>query len=317
MSRIVPAGLFVNKHMAIDLQQVINSPCTVQFIAAVTRAVPPAIGYPLCDWIGSWAASQRRSSITRAVRLNQWMARGATLERAALDRVVRETLQNNTRDLFDLYHNIDRPETIRKRICPNPVVEELIQRPEFAGRGLVIAGLHLSSFDSIMQSICRQGLKPLILTLPDPKGGRRVEFELRKRTGMNLVPVSVAALRGAIRHLERGGLVLTGIDRPVPGPKLCPRFFGQPGALPTHHVYLALKARVPVMVIAAIRQNDGKYRVLNSEYIEMEQHTNHETGLLQNAERVLARAEPFIRQAPQQWNIPLPIWPQHMHKVPD
>ncbi|HSK66672.1 MAG TPA: hypothetical protein VK888_07070 [Anaerolineales bacterium] len=303
--------------MAIDLQQVINSPRTVQIIAAVTRAIPPAIGYPLCGWIGRWAASQRNSVITRAVRLNQWMARGGQLEGAALGRAVRETLQNNTRDLFDLYHNIDRPEIVWKRICPNPVVEELIQRPEFTGRGLVVAGLHLSSFDSLMQSICRQGLKPLTLTLPDPQGGRRVEFELRRRMGMNLVPASVAALRQAVRHLERGGLVLTGIDRPVPSPKLCPRFFGQPAALPIHHVYIALKARVPVMVIAAIRQNDGNYRVLNSEHIEMEQHMDHETGLLQNAERVLARAEPLIRQAPQQWNVPLPIWPQLMHTVPD
>lgn len=303
--------------MAIDLQQVINSPLTVQLTAAVTRAIPPAIGYPLCDWIGRWAASQHRSSITRAVRLNQWMVRGRTLGKADLDKAVRETLQNNTRDLFDLYHHIDRPEVIRRRICPSALVEELMQRPEFGGRGLVIAGLHLSNFDSIMQSICRQGLKPLLLTIPNPKGGRRVEFELRKRTGLNLVPASLAALRQAIRHLEQGGLVLTGIDRPVPGPKLCPHFFGEPAALPTHHIYLALKARVPVLVIAAIRQNDGTYQVLNSEYIEMEQHPHHDTAMLQNAERVLAQAEPLIRLAPQQWNVPLPIWPQLMPSVPD
>ncbi len=302
--------------MAIDLQQVINSPCTVQFVAAVTRAIPPAIGYPICDWIGSWAASQRRSSITRAVRLNQWMARGANLGGAALDRVVQETLQNNTRDLFELYHNIDRPEIVWKHICPNPMVEEVIKRAEFAGRGLVIAGLHLSSFDSIMQSICRQGLKPLILTLPDPKGGRRVEFELRKRTGMNLVPASVAALRGAIRHLERGGLVLTGIDRPVPDARLQPRFFGQPACLPTHHIYLATKARVPVVVIAAVRERDETYRIFNSELMEMEEAGGHDFGILHNAERVLKQAESFIRMAPQQWNVPLPIWPQLMDQVP-
>jgi phosphatidylinositol dimannoside acyltransferase len=227
---------FVNNHMAVDLQQLINSPLTVQLTAAVARTIPPVIGYPLCAWIGRWAASQRRSSLTRAVRLNQWVVRGKSLEKAALDRAVRETLQNNTRDLFDLYHSIDRPDSLRKRICPTPIVEELLRRPEFAGRGLVIAGLHLSGFDSIMQSICHQGLKPLILTIPDPKGGRRVEFELRKKIGMNLVPASLSALRQAIRHLEQGGLVLTGIDRPVPGPKHCPRFFGEPAALPTHQI---------------------------------------------------------------------------------
>jgi phosphatidylinositol dimannoside acyltransferase len=303
--------------MAIDLQQIINSPFTVRFVSAVAWAIPSAIGYPVCDLIGNWAAARRQSNVTQAVRLNQWMARGASLEKRVLDEAVRETLRNNARDLYDFYHHLHRPEAMKRRICLNPLADELVRRPEFSGRGLVIVGIHLSNFDSILQSLCRQGLKSLILTIPDPQGGRRVEYEIRKRTGMNLVPASVSALRQAIRHLEQGGLVLTGIDRPVADTRLCPRFFGQPAPLPTHHIYLAMKARVPLVIMAAIRQKDGKYNVLSSEPVEMEQYPDHETGILQNAERVLKQAENFIRLAPQQWNVPLPVWPELLKNVPN
>lgn len=303
--------------MAIDLQQIINSPLTVRFVSAVAGAIPLSVGYPFCNLVGDWVATRRQSTITRAVRLNQWVARGASRDKAALDRAVRETLRNNIRDLYDLYHHLHRPEALKRRILLNPLAAELIQRPEFHARGLMIVGIHLSNFDGILQSLCRQGLNPLVLTIPNPQGGRRVEYETRKRTGMNLVPTSLSSLRQAVRHLELGGLVLTGIDRPVSDPRRYPRFFGQPAPLPTHHVYLALKARVPVVLMAAIRQTDGKYNLLNSELMEMERHSDPETGLLINTEMVLRQAEALIRLAPQQWNIPLPVWPQLLNDIPD
>jgi phosphatidylinositol dimannoside acyltransferase len=303
--------------MSIDLQQVINSPRTVQLFSAMAGAIPPALGHPLCSLIGDWVAARRQSPITRAVRLNQWVARGASLDTEALDRAVRLTLRNNIRDLFDLYHHLQRPEALKRRILLNPLAAELIGRPEFSGRGLMILGIHLSNFDGILQSLCRQGLNPLVLTIPNPQGGRRVEYEARRKMGMNLVPASLGALRQAVRHLELGGMVLTGIDRPMPDPRLHPRFFGWPAPLPTHHIYLALKARVPVVIMAAIRQADGKYSVLSSDLIEMEHHPDHESGMLHNAEKVLKRAEGFIRLAPQQWNIPLPVWPQLLKDLPN
>jgi KDO2-lipid IV(A) lauroyltransferase len=144
-----------------------------------------------------------------------------------------------------------------------------------------------------------------------------MEYEMRKKTGLNLVPASVNALRQAIKHLQRGGMVVTGIDRPASDPGHRPRFFGHPAALPVHHIFLATKARVPVIVAAANFQKDGKYHVFASGFIEMDLHPDPEAGLLHNAEKVLAVAEEFIRQTPQQWSVPLPVWPQMMGLVPE
>ena len=109
---------------------------------------------------------------------------------------------------------------------------------------------------------------------------------------------------------------MTGIDRPIPAPRVRPRFFGRPAALPMHHISLAVKARVPVMIIAPILQPDGKYHVLTSDLIEMDPHPDRATEEIRNAEKVLAIAERFIRQAPHQWSISLPVWPEALDLVP-
>ncbi|MGE5374889.1 MAG: hypothetical protein ACM3XO_07500 [Bacteroidota bacterium] len=181
----------------------------------------------------------------------------------------------------------------------------------------LIFGQRLSSFDSVVLAMIRQGIQPLVLTIPDPQGGRRVEYEMRKRKGMNILPASLGAMRQAGRHLQRGGMVLTGIDRPVSAPRLQPIFFGWPAPLPTHHIYLALKNRVPVVLMAVIRQKDGRYNLLSSDLMELDPYPDHEAAILNNAEKVLQQAEGFIRLAPQQWNVPLPVWPDLVEQVPD
>lgn len=140
---------------------------------------------------------------------------------------------------------------------------------------------------------------------------------MREMSGMNLTPASLSTLRQAVKHLKHGGMVLTGLDRPVPDPRIHPRFFGYAAALPTHYISLALQAHVPIVVMAAIYQADGKYHVLSSEPIEMEYDSDREKEILRNAEKVLKQAEGFIRLAPQQWNVPLPVWPRYLGNMPD
>jgi phosphatidylinositol dimannoside acyltransferase len=302
--------------MSIDLQQVINSRIAVGLVSFLGRVVPPGIGFPICDLIADWVAARRDSKVVQAVRVNQWMVRGANLEKEALDQAVRETFRNNARNLYDLYHYIHSPATTQRMISLDRVARGPVERPEFGDHGLVIVALHLSNFNLALQYMFQKGFKPMILTIPDPQGGRRVEYEMRRRIGMNLVPASVSALRQAVKHLERSGMVLTGVDRPVPNPKYCPGFFGRAASLPTDYIYLASKAHVPVVIMAAIQQADGMYHVMASEPIEMEDHPENGTQILQNAEKVLRRAADFIRLAPEQWNMFLPVWPDMLDKMP-
>jgi lauroyl/myristoyl acyltransferase len=302
--------------MTIDLQQVINSSLSLHFVSSLARRLPPQLGYRIAYTFAEHIARRRNSGLVRAVRANQWMASRETLQGEALDEAVRETLRYSAHFLFDLYHYNQDSDATQKRIVFDSSFDVLAQRSEFEQQGLVVAGLHLSNFDLVLQWLSRNGLRPLVLTLPNPKGGRRIEYEIRKRTGLNLIPASVGALRQAVRHLQRGGMVLTGIDRPIENPEVCPRFFGRPAALSVHHTFLAYKARVPLVVTATYLDPDGKYHVFASDPIEMDTYPNATEAKLRNAEKVLAVAEKFIERSPRQWTVPLPVWPAIVARVP-
>ena len=302
--------------MPIDLQSIIKSQLGVELVSFVGRRIPPSVGYRIADLMAEWIASRRQSRLVRGIRTNQWMIRGGDLDKESLDRAVHDNLKSIAHSLYSLYHYIHNPKAIHDMVDLDPVARSLVERPEFSDRGLMLVGLHLSNFDFVLQSMCMQGLKAFVLTIPDPQGGHRMEYEMRKRTGMNLVPASVSAMRNAVKYLEQGGVVLTGMDRPVPDPKARPRFFGRASSLPTHHIYLAMKASVPVMVVAARLGADGRYHVRTSEPIEMESYSDHEkSGNVRNAERVLKEAERFLLQAPEQWNMSLPVWPDLMDSI--
>ena len=304
----------------IGLQQILNSSLSLRLVSALAHWLPPRRGYHIASWVADFIARQRNSSLVQAVRANQWVITEGALRGETLDWLVRETFREWAHCIFDLYHYMDDPEATRQLIALEPSFQDLAQRPEFERRGrrrgLVIVGLHLSNFDLVLQWFCRQGLKPLVLTIPEPQGGRRMEYEIRRKAGMNLLPASTTALRQAIKHLQQGGVVVTGIDRPIPDPEIHPHFFGRPAALPVHHIFIATKACAPVIVAAAHLQKDEKYHVFASAPIEMDPYPDRYMGLLRNAEKVLAVAEDFIRRSPQQWSVPLPVWPQILDLFP-
>jgi len=303
--------------MPFDVEAITNSKLGIRLLASIAAKMPRAVGYRIADMVAWQMARRRRSSIVRAVRGNQWVVRGENPASDGLDRAVHLTLQHSARSVFDLYHYIDNPEAVKPLVVLEPPLDELVKRPEFADRGLLVSGVHTRSFDLLVRWFVLQGVKPLVLTLPDPRGARRLEYEMRRQIGMNLVPANVAGLRRAVRHLEQGGAVLTSVDFPVPRPRARPRFFGRPSALPVHHVFLATQARVPIVVMAPILEADGKFHIKTSDFIEMDSRAGGGDGALQNAELVLHTAEDIIRRAPQQWSVPHPVWPSTLDMVPE
>jgi KDO2-lipid IV(A) lauroyltransferase len=253
--------------------------------------------------------------MVRAVRSNQLVVAGDELHPKTLDKAVRGVFNYTARSIYDLYHHVHDLNKAGHLFEIESSFQPLIDRPKFDRCGLIVVGIHMSGFDLAMQWLCMNWIDPLALTIPDPEGGRWIEFEMRKRTVINLVPGSVYGLRQAIRYLKRGGMVITGIDRPQEAYHPRPRFFGRPAALPTHHIFLALKANVPVVVAASRLDEDGLYHLYASNPIDMDPYPDRTNALLYNTEKVLATAEDFIQKAPQQWLISLPVWPEHMEST--
>jgi KDO2-lipid IV(A) lauroyltransferase len=116
--------------------------------------------------------------------------------------------------------------------------------------------------------------------------------------------------------VREGEVVVTGLDRPVNGLKTRPNFFGHPASVPIHYVSLAMRAKAPLVVMASVLRPNGKIHILTSDFIEMHSYSDRKTGLITNAERVLEIAAGYISQAPHQWSIIAPVWPQVLGEVP-
>lgn len=173
----------------------------------------------------------------------------------------------------------------------------------------------MSNFDFVAQSAGRLGFRALALGLPEIPGGYEWQNELRRSAGIEIVPTTHSTMRLAAQRLREGGIVITAVDRPIQGSKSKPHFFGRPAALPVHHILLALKVDVPIIVATAILRPNGIYDILTSDPIEMRQGSSRRAALVENAEAVLAQTEEFIRLAPHQWSMFYPVWPEALDEL--
>jgi KDO2-lipid IV(A) lauroyltransferase len=254
--------------------------------------------------------------LVQAVRANQWVVGGGGLSSSQLDRVVRDTLRHTAHSFYTLFRYIDNPAQLQSLIDYSPQVERLIESSQQGKQGLIVVGVHMGNFDLVLQATAMRGLRVLGLSLPQANETVEWQHGFRRQSGVEILPASLGNLRQAIRHLQAGGIVLTGIDRPMPDVKYRPRFFDHPAMVPVHHISLALKARVPLIVMTSILGSDGVYHVLSSDFLELQSYPDRQTEILNNAEMVLEIAADFIRQAPHQWTIFQPVWPEVIPGLP-
>jgi KDO2-lipid IV(A) lauroyltransferase len=297
--------------MAASIDKLIYGSAGLRAVVALARAVPPRLGHAAADTISGWIASRGNSHFVQAARENQRIVAGKGPSSEVPEATLRAVFHNAGRAQYDLYHYLENPAAVERIYLFDEACRVFLDRREYEKRGLILAALHTPGFDLGLRWLCRDKLKfrPIVLTIPDPEGGRQLEFEARQEAGMELLPGSAMGLRRALRYLQRGGFVLTGIDHPVRDAAPRPLFFGRRAALPMHHVYLAIKARVPIVVEFSSLGDDGKYHVSASPLIEMEPRRDRQEELLLNAEKVLSVVEGFIRREPEQWLMFQPVWP--------
>ncbi len=290
-----------------DFESLANSRAGIELALGVSRATPPFIGHAVARLAAHRLAADRDSAMVRAIRGNQWMSSGMTLTGPAPDAAVEETLAMSGRFLYDIYHLPRRPKALLAKVAIDETAERFVRASAEGPR--VIAVVHLSNFDLVARALGLSGWQVQVLSIANPNGGYEAQNEMRTASGLEVTPVSMESLKRASRRLADGGSVLTGIDRPLPGADLRPRFFGRPAPLPVLHVRLAMRAKAPVVVASGILREDGRYALQAFEPIQMEGSVKNEADVLANAERVLRFAEEFITRSPRQWAMPHAVWP--------
>jgi len=302
--------------MDISFQGFINSRLGVGLSVALARILPPSSGYAFARALADQISSRKHLSLVQAARVNQYVAHGGELSADELDAAVTETLRHTAHCLYDTYHYFQNEEAIERLVVIGPEAREILAQIVEKKEGVVIVGPHLSNFDFVGQATSGTDLDALALTLPQPAGGYRWQNQIRRYSGMEIVPTNLETMRKARHILQEGGIVMTAVDRPIEGSKHLIRFFDRPASLPLHHILLALKTNVPIIVVAVVMQPDGRYEVVHSDPVVMERLDDRSAELVLNAERVIKIAEDFIRLAPSQWSMYYPVWPDVSRQLP-
>jgi lauroyl/myristoyl acyltransferase len=280
------------------------------------RTLPPPAGRIIAYSLARFIASRRNNPQVRAVRANQWVVHDRTLDGPELDRAVLAVFKHSGQCIYDMYHYYQDPSALKKKVELSPRVLEVVERSRSRKGRAVLVGPHLSNFDLSLQALARQGLETLVLSVPQPPSAYRMQNRLRTLYGMEAVPFSIPALRSATERLRSGGMVLTGVERPIPSHKYPVHFFGQPAMLPVAHVQLALNTGAPAIVIACQMRPDGSYLVDASEEIPMQAMSDRTAEVTRNTEAILEKLEALIRENPGQWLMFYPVWPQALELMP-
>ena len=302
------------------LQRFLNSRHAGVLGLRLSRALSPKLGFVLANLLADRVATRKKLPIVRAIRANQWVISGEKLSASQLDQATRQNLRFIAHDFYTLFHHIDDPDALIDLVEFTPRIDRIIEDSRHAKKGVIVAGVHLSNFDLVAQAAAVRGLRALALSLPEsPQPDDAIEWQhaFRRQSGIEILPASLANFRQVITRLQAGETVLTGVDHPFTEVKNRPSFFGRPAHLPMHYTHFALKAGVPIVIMASILGPDGVYHILSSDEIEMEPCRDHQEAILINAEKVLRIAASFISQAPLQWATFYPVWPEALEEAPE
>jgi lauroyl/myristoyl acyltransferase len=302
-----------------DLQRILHSKKAGLWALRISRLLPPGLGFRLADYLGDRISSSPDLPVVKAIRQNRWVVSGGEIDPQKLEESVQMTFRNLARSFYLLFHLAGKPKEIQKVVLFGERMEQLIAASKARSGGVMIAGLHMSYFDLALHAVAYRGMDVLTVSLPEETEHREAiewQHELRRSSGLEILPASFKSFRTAIRRLQEGGAVLTGIDRPIDSPKHQPLFYNRLANLPVHHILLALEAKVPVVLLAAIRNSKGLYQIHVTPDIKMREFGDRDRSLLYNAGQVLEAAQQLINLAPEQWSVLLPVWPELDDQIP-
>ena len=277
----------------------------------VGRHMPPRVGLLLVRLTSAYIVKRRNSSLVRGIRVNQSVARDLPLDSPELDQAVLQVLRHAGRGYYELYRRLGKGrEAMLEAIAFPPELDTHLENAQARGQGTMIVGPHMGNFDLALLAFGVRGLPIQAITFAVPPGGYALQNRIRADAGYTITPADGPAVKMALRRLRAGGIVATGLDRPMPGETRTVQFFGRPAPLPTGYVRLALSAGAQLLVIWVETTEEGAYRARVTPPIQLVQTGNRRYDTVSNTERVLARAAEVIRARPEEWMMFSPVWPQ-------
>ncbi len=292
------------------LQDVTSSKPVINLGLLLARVLPPRLGHRLTDSI-AWLIANRKPQLYDTVQENLRQVIGSTADQEHLETLTHRLFRHAGMTYYDFFHALGQ--TPAKLAQKMPIPDDFIasiQGARTKDRGVLILGMHLSNFDLALISFGAHGLPIQALSLANPQAGFRILNQLRAEAGFEITPISPDSLRQAIRRLRKGGIVLTGVDRPDPQDRALVPFFGRDAYIPLGPARLALLTRASVFLGACHYTPESGYAIVIEGPLEMVNSGNRQADIYTNTCRFAAFMEAQIQAYPEQWMMFHPFWPQ-------
>lgn len=272
------------------------------------RVLPRRLAYWIA-WRIARGMAARRNRLFRVLCANLRHVVGPVVGAQELETLAESAIYHAGRTYVDMFRA--SADDLRRGRAPVRVDAQAwasVKQAFQDGHGAILVAPHMSNFDLAIQWVGAQGIPLYGLGLPNPTPGVRLMNWLRARRGTPTTPASVGAVRGALRWLKEGKVVFTGVDRPIfPDDEPIP-FFDAPARLPTGYIRMALQTGAHVVTACCVQDPDGVYRIIFSPPLEFAHTGRLDEDVRRSARQVLGRLEEYIRAAPDQWLMFVPVW---------
>ena len=271
---------------------------------------PRWVGYGLAR-IAAGVIARRKPEVYWTVRANLRQILGPEADDVTLRRMTYQVFFHAGQTYYDFFHAIGQPKEVLAEAVRIPDGIVAFIRSETArGRGVLMLVTHTSNFDLLGLSMGTRGLPIQMLSLANPQAGFHLLNYLRAKAGFEVTPITPQSLRAAIRRLKSGGIVLTGVDRPIPTDRELVEFFGRPAYLPVGPVRLALMTGALVIMGSCYYEPGEGYALKVTGPLEMIRTGDRQRDIMTNVRRLADILEQHVRARPEQWMMFHPVWPE-------
>jgi KDO2-lipid IV(A) lauroyltransferase len=295
------------------VQDLFSSKPMTQVGLFIGQHMPRWVGYGLARVVANVIA-RRKPQLYWTVRANLRQILGPEADEGKLDEMARHVFFHAGQTYYDFFHATGQPrEAIARAVHIRDEDEAVIRSRTSRGQGLLLLGTHMSNFDLLGLAVGARDLNIQVLSLANPQAGFHLLNYLRAKGGHQVTPITPQSLRAAIRRLKSGGLVMTGVDRPIPEDRELIEFFGRPAYLPMGPARLALMSGAVVAIGSCYYESGTGYALNFSGPIDMIRTGDRRHDVLANTRRLAAIVEDHIRAHPEQWMMFHPFWPDMVH----
>ena len=294
------------------VQDLISSKPVTRIGLFTGQHMPRWVGYRLARIVASLIA-RKKPQVYWTVQANLSQVLGLKDGDGKLHEMTRHVFFHAGQTYYDFFNAIGRAkESLAEAVRISSDTLAFIRSQIAQKQGILLLIAHMSNFDLVGLSVAARGLPIQVLSLANPEAGFHILNYLRGQSGLEVTPITPASLRAAVRRLKDGGLVATGVDRPVPGDRELIEFFGQPAYLPVGPVRLALMTEATVIMGSCHYEPDEGYILKATGPIQMTRSGDRRQDVLINARRLAVILEEFVRAHPEQWMMFHPVWPERL-----